>query len=495
MIIFCTVVVVFLVALFFVARLIYVHYFKHIIDMGNITNKFTQSLAFKGITIALLTLILLIPSAMIQDLIKERQARSRETIQKINDKWSRSQTLCAPLLIVPYTTTKLDKDKKPYDEEHTLYVTPKELKINASLAPEERHYGIYKAILYKSNIHFEGNFSELAKLKIENSKLHFDKAQIAIGITDLRGVTQNPEFTIGGKSFETTVGEEKLFSVPETAVDNTVSDYAVVDYCESDNTVSGKTLIVNLNELRLTDSLLQSHNFECEMKLNGSTSLNVIPVGQHTAVTINGQWQSPSFIGSFSPESTIDSKEFNAVWNVLSFNRDIPKTWSDSNVTNLGDSSFGVNLIETVDNYQQNMRSAKYALMFIVLTFLVFFFVEIFTQKPILFFQYVLVGIALILFYSLLLSLSEQIGFGWAYLAASAVTILITTVYFYSLIKQNLTTYILGGIMVVLYAFLYIILQVEDFALLFGSVFLFAILGVIMFVSNKIKVNKQLAEE
>ena len=83
--------------------------------MGNITNKFTQSLAFKGITIALLTLILLIPSAMIQDLIKERQARSRETIQKINDKWSRSQTLCAPLLIVPYTTTKLDKDKKPYD--------------------------------------------------------------------------------------------------------------------------------------------------------------------------------------------------------------------------------------------------------------------------------------------------------------------------------------------------------------------------------------------
>ena len=104
-------------------------------------------------------------------------------------------------------------------------------------------------------------------------------------------------------------------------------------------------------------------------------------------------------------------------------------------------------------------------------------------------------GIALILFYSLLLSLSEQIGFGWAYLAASAVTILITTVYFYSLIKQNFTTYILGGIMVVLYAFLYIILQVEDFALLFGSVFLFAILGVIMFVSNKIKVNKELAEE
>jgi inner membrane protein len=129
--------------------------------------------------------------------------------------------------------------------------------------------------------------------------------------------------------------------------------------------------------------------------------------------------------------------------------------------------------------------------MFIALTFIVFFFVEIFTKKPILFFQYILVGFALILFYSLLLSLSEQIGFGWAYLTASVATILMTTVYFYSLIKQKLATSILAGIMLILYAFLYIILQIEDFALLFGSIFLFVILGVIMFVSNKIKSGKQ----
>jgi inner membrane protein len=125
------------------------------------------------------------------------------------------------------------------------------------------------------------------------------------------------------------------------------------------------------------------------------------------------------------------------------------------------------------------------------LTFVVFFFVEIFTKKPIQFFQYVLVGIALILFYSLLLSLSEQIGFGWAYLTASAVTIITITAYLYSLIKQKPATYILAGIMFILFAFLYIILQVEDYALLFGSIFLFIILGVIMFVSNKIK-NKMI---
>ena len=149
------------VGLFFLARLLYVHYFKNKIDMETPTRKFTQSLTFKGIMIAFLILILLIPGSMIQNLIEERQERSRETVEKINDKWSRSQTLSAPLLLVPHTTTKLDKDQKPYYEEHTLYITPKELKINTSLTPVERHYGIYKAILYKSDIHFEGNFSEL----------------------------------------------------------------------------------------------------------------------------------------------------------------------------------------------------------------------------------------------------------------------------------------------------------------------------------------------
>ena len=483
------------VGLFFVARLIYIHYFKNKMEMETTKIKFTQSFTFKGITVVFLILILLIPSTMIQNLIEERQERNRETVQKINDKWSRSQTLCAPLLLIPYTTTKLDKDKKPYYEEHTLYITPKELKISASLIPVERYYGIYKAILYKSDIHFKGNFSELADLKIENSELHFDKAQIAIGITDLRGVTQNPDFKIGNKTLETSVGVVKMFSVSESVVVEDITKYGTRGSYFRDKNVSGKTLIVNLKDVLLTDSLPQLLNFDCTMKLNGSSSLNFIPIGQNTDVTITGQWKSPSFIGSFSPESTIDNDQFNADWNILSFNREIPETWSDDDITDLGSNSFGVNLIETVDHYQQNMRSAKYALMFIALTFIVFFFVEIFTRKPILFFQYVLVGIALILFYSLLLSLSEQIGFGLAYLAASIATILMTTVYFYSLIKQKPATFILAGIMFILYAFLYVILQVEDFALLFGSIFLFIILGVIMFVSNKIKLRGQNSEE
>lgn len=145
-------------------------------------SKFTQSLTFKGITIFVLTLLLLIPGAMIRDLIKEREQRSNETVLKINEKWSLSQTLCAPLLAIPYTTTKLDRDKKSYTEDHMLYLTPKELEVKASLTPEERHYGIYKTILYKSDIRFSGNFSGLEKLKIDNSQLHFDKTLSLIHI-------------------------------------------------------------------------------------------------------------------------------------------------------------------------------------------------------------------------------------------------------------------------------------------------------------------------
>jgi len=433
---------------------------------------FMKSITFKGITIAILTLVLLIPGILIQNLITERQNRSRETIEKINDKWGSAQTLCAPLLVVPYTTVAKDKGNKAYYKEHTLYVTPEELKITVALTPEERHYGIYKAILYKSDISFKGKFggfTGLADLKIDDGEfLEFGNPRIAVGITDLKGVAQNPDFKVNDTQFNTTAGELANIS----------------RFYES-----GKALLLDLKGVKFSDT--NALRFDCSMRLNGSGSISFIPVGKNTAVTVSGQWPSPSFIGGFSPESTVDKERFSAAWNILSFNRAIQETWIDNKSVDLYNSSFGVNLIETVDGYQQNMRCAKYALMFIALTFMVFFFVEIFTKKTIQFFQYVLVGIALILFYSLLLSFSEQIGFGWAYLTASLATIFMIIIYFYSLIKQFLPTLILACIMLMLYAFLYVILQTEDFALLFGSVFLFAVLGVVMYVSNKIKLDKQ----
>ncbi|MDR0811888.1 MAG: cell envelope integrity protein CreD, partial [Paludibacter sp.] len=294
----------------------------------------------------------------------------------------------------------------------------------------------------------------------ENSKIHFDKAYLVVGISDLRGVSQNLDFAFNGKNFPTEIGKE-IF------LDN--------------------TLKINLLNAVTTENLSQKLNFKCNLKLNGSQSINFVPIAQTTQVEISGDWLAPSFVGAFLPNYKIDNQQFNAEWNVLSFNRSIPENWTDKLETNLRETSFGVNLVETVDHYQQNMRSAKYALMFIALTFVVFFFVEALTKKRIHPVQYLLVGIALILFYSLLLSFSEQIGFAWAYLVASVATISLITLYTKGIFRSGKQMALLAALLCLLYIFLYVVLQLEDLALVIGSIGLFAILGVIMFVSRKIK--------
>ncbi|RGP08802.1 cell envelope integrity protein CreD [Parabacteroides gordonii] len=427
--------------------------------------KINQSITFKALVIGFLTIILLIPGIMIQDLIRERQDRSVETIEKINAKWSNAQTICGPVLTIPYTTTQVDTNNKTVLQEHTISITPENLNIDTQLFPEERYYGIYKTILYKSEIDLSGNFDKINYQKTDNSTIHWDQAYLTIGVSDLRGITENISFTLDNKQY------------PVEAAGNY-------------DRLMGKILVVSLNN---ADTLLtgQPLNFNCKIKLNGSSNINFIPIGKTSKVHVAGTWKSPGFIGNFSPEHTITENGFDANWSVLRFNRSIPETWIDNQVETFEDASFGVNLIDPVNHYQQNMRSAKYAFMFIALTFVVFFFVEILTKKRIHPIQYLLVGIALILFYSLLLSISEQINFGIAYLIASIATIGLIMVYTHSIFKNKVQTGGLAAMLCMLYIFLYVVLQLEDIALLIGSVGLFIILGIIMFFSRKINWYRQ----
>lgn len=427
--------------------------------------KINQSITFKALVIGFLTIILLIPGIMIQDLIRERQDRSVETIEKINAKRSDAQTICGPVLTIPYTTTHVDVNNKTVFQQHTISITPENLNIDTQLFPEERYYGIYKTILYKSEIDLSGNFDKINYQKTDNSTIHWDQAYLTIGVSDLRGITENISFTLDNKQY------------PVEAAGNY-------------DRLMGKILVVSLNN---ADTLLtgQPLNFNCKIKLNGSSNINFIPIGKTSKVHVAGTWKSPGFIGNFSPEHTITENGFDASWSVLRFNRSIPETWIDNQVETFEDASFGVNLIDPVNHYQQNMRSAKYAFMFIALTFVVFFFVEILTKKRIHPIQYLLVGIALILFYSLLLSISEQINFGIAYLVASIATIGLITAYTHSIFKNKVQTGGLAAMLCMLYIFLYVVLQLEDIALLIGSVGLFIILGIIMFFSRKINWYRQ----
>jgi len=425
--------------------------------------KFTQSITFKAMIVAALTLILLIPNKMIQNLIEERQERSYETVAKINEKWSKAQTICSPILSIPYEVHDSTRQVVSV-KSHQLNIIPEELTVDVKLFPEERYYGIYKTILYKSDINISGTFGKINLNAIKADKILWEEATITMGVSDLKGITSNLNFTFNNQSY---------------TAESKGNDYNM-----------GKKLVVSIQDSELFEK--EKSTFKCQLNLNGSSNMEFIPVGKSTKVQVAGAWKSPGFIGKFSPQYTLDETGFDATWNIMHFNHSIPESWQDDEVEFLmDDASFGVDLVDTVNHYQQNMRSAKYALMFIALTFVVFFFVEVLTKKRIHPIQYLLVGIALILFYSLLLSISEQINFAVAYLIAALATIGLITIYAHSIFKSGIQTGILAAILCLLYLYLFVILQLEDVALLVGSVGLFIILGVIMFVSRKITFYKE----
>ena len=417
------------------------------------------SYTLKGVMIAGLSLFLLIPSCLVQNLVNERKQTRDEAVVKIDNKWSLPQTISGPVLSLPFT--KLvdgDKDGK-YSRSETLDITPEKLVINCKLFPEERYYSIYKTIVYKSIVTMEGEFAAVDTALLPVDAISVGRPYVKIGMSDRRGITGDPVFEMSGRSFELATG-----SNPDNLM--------------------GELLVVDLKDMQLDERMLFSISFE----LKGSSSVNFLPVGQTSIVNVEGQWPDPGFIGNYTPDYTLSDGGFEAKWEVSRFNRNMPDVWYDGdNIYSERDISFGVNLVDMVDVYQQSLRSTKYALMFIVLTFVVFFFVEIFTHKKIHPIQYVLVGVALVLFYSLLISLAEMLGFGFAYLISSVATIGLITAFAGAIFKDRKPTITLAVILSALYAFLYVILQLEEAALLAGSIGLFVILGVIMYVSNKIK--------
>jgi inner membrane protein len=222
------------------------------------------------------------------------------------------------------------------------------------------------------------------------------------------------------------------------------------------------------------------------LNINGSESINFIPVGKQTNVDLDSDWANPSFEGSFLPNTRdINETGFNASWKVLHLNRSYPQQWIGTKY-NIDESSFGVKLLLPVDHYQKSLRSVKYAIMFISLTFLIFFFTEILNKKRIHPIQYLLVGLGLSVFYTLLVSLSEQINFNLAYLLASLSIITLITAYSYSMLKNIKLTVIVAFVLSVLYTFLFTVIQLQDYSLLLGSIGLFLALAIVMYLSRKV---------
>jgi inner membrane protein len=418
-----------------------------------------NSATIKILSIGIIVLILLIPTSMISSVMREREYRKDSVVQEISQKWGNSQTLTGPFITIPYKVFyKDEKDRLKYNLHH-LYILPEALNISGELDPEVRYRSLYEAVLYNARLKVNGRFTlpSLEQSDINAEDILWDKAVFSIGISDMRGIKNNLTIEFQGKQYGVNSGLRT-----------------------TDIAASGLHCYIPLSPA------MAAGTFSFELDLNGSDGIYVVPLGETTTLSLKSTWTSPSFGGAYLPTSrTVSEAGFSAEWKVLHLNRNYPQFWADNQYA-VADSAFGARLLITADIYQKSIRISKYAIMFIIFTFSAFFFAEIINKNRVHPIQYILIGLAVILFYILLLSISEHIPFDIAYLlSALAITVIITG-YSRGIVKHSHFTFTVGGILVVLYAYLYIVLQLEDYALLMGSLGLLIVLATIMYITRKI---------
>src|SRR5690606_30068284 len=232
-----------------------------------------------------------------------------------------------------------------------------------------------------------------------------------------------------------------------------------------------------------------SVNFSFDFNVNGSQQVSFVPLGKETKVTMKSNWTSPNFFGNFLPvnneEDRVNENGFNADWEILQINRQFEQHFFDT-LPDLSEFAFGVKLIVPVDEYQKSERTAKYGFLVIALTFLVFFLIQTLSKINIHPFQYLMIGLALTMFYTLLISITEHSSYLTAYLIAGSAVVVLISLYSKSILKNIKFPLFIGASLTALYAFIFVIIQLENYALLVGSIGLFFILSVVMYFSRKI---------
>jgi inner membrane protein len=414
-----------------------------------------DSVALRILIIAAITILLWIPLLMIQSLITDRQQYRFEAVQEISKGWAGAQTIAGPIITVAYKDQKVNKKGENYFVTKSYHYLPENLKINASVTPEKRYKGIYEVMLYKSKIKMSGNFN-LEKLFKQFADKKTEQKYISFNISDLRGIHKDAVLNLDGISYDLISGlKNRVFK-------------------------NGFYADIKVN----TEKVLQ--NFEIELELNGMENLDFLPLGKFTEVNVNSPWNNPSFAGAFLPTTReITGDGCTAQWKVNHFNRSYPQEW-EGKTYNAFSSAFGIRLLVPVDEYQKTMRTSKYGMMIVLLTFLSFFMIELFSKKVIHPIQYLLVGFSLLIFYSILLSVSEYILFQYSYLISSLLVISLIGFYVKSIYKSKQIASLVTGMLFIFYGFMFVILQLQDYSLLLGNAALFIILAAIMLFTRKI---------
>jgi inner membrane protein len=418
-----------------------------------------RSITMKIISIGILILLLLIPAAMIQNLISERQSRRDTVVKEISQKWGANQTITGPFITIPYKTFFKDNEGKTQYNLNYLHILPETLDITGDIKPEVRYRSIFEAVLYNIKLKFRGNFKlpPLSQLNIDSGNILWNKAYLSLGITDMGGIQDKIIMSFNKSDFDANPGLKT-----------------------TDLAAAGVSTLIN------PLSPNEANRFSFDLNLNGSEQISFIPVGETNTVKINSDWPSPSFNGAFLPVNRKVTKNgFSANWKILHLNRNYPQFWESAQYK-VEPSAFGLKLIKTADIYQKSMRLAKYSILFLAFTFFAFFFSEIFNKQRIHPIQYILIGMAILIFYTLVLSLSEYIRFNYAYILSAASVTLIISGYAKAITSNSRFALTIMGILALLYSYLFIVLQLEDYALILGSTGLLIILAIVMYITRKI---------
>jgi len=412
--------------------------------------------------IGALILLLLIPSAFIQSLIHSRQLSKKQAIHEVSSKQGGPQTITGPYISIPFSRFSknlqtLEKLKETNDIMHFL---PESLEINTEVIPEKKNRGLFEIVTYKSITHLKGEFlmPDPSLLNVKSEDCNFELAVLNLAISDLKGMQNQVILDWNGKEY--------LF---ESGLSNTH--------------IERSGLSVPINFLDIKNGKIP---FSMNIELKGSNKLLFVPLGKTTKAQMASSWPDPKLTGTFVSDYSNTSEEgFTADWNILHVNRNFPQQWKGQ-AYKIGNSSFGAEFMITVNSYTKSTRVAKYSILFIALTFLTFFFVEILKKVFIHPIQYFLVGFALVIFYILLLSLSEHIEFNLAYVISSALTIGLISFYTGAILKSRSIAIMLFTLLTILYTFIFVIIQMEIFALLIGSIAIFLILAIVMYFTRNI---------
>lgn len=399
-------------------------------------NTFGRRMIWKGVFILLAVLVLQIPILLVRNLIDGRQELSSEAQMEVYNQWGGEQTIYAPELKLPYKSKEVDSKGNTVFADKTRRIDAANAEVNGNVSVEMRHKSIYDIPLYKGDFTIDGHFI------ISDTDLSYytGTVYLYLPVGDFKGLEDNITAKVNGKDYTFTLSEDGLR--------------------------------VRLDLKHFTSG--QIINYSIAFKSKGSETLKFYPKSDTFKVNLASDYPSPGFVGAFLPDPRqITEDGFKAEWIVTDFN-----TYGSNNPT------FGVELIVPVTQYQQATRAIKYSFLIILLVFTAIFLVEVISRQEVNYIQYIVTGFSLCLFYLLLLSISEYLAFGWAYLIASGMTVLALGGYFIGFLKSKTAVGCTAAV-AILYAFIYLLLNLETGSLLVGSLALFGILSLIMYFTRK----------